>query len=721
MEADSGSKKSKNWRIKKKGGEKDDKQDVMDEVEEEPVVVVLTGAKVEDVVEAVPEKLEEVAPAPVESKPSKKEKKNKNKIDIQEVEVIPEAADLTDVAPPPAEKVVPEVQKANETEVKEIVAPVENAKPVKSSPAKQKAKKEKAVADFAAPNPKELLTIVKKTSFNDAEAQKLIDVLLTKQSGEALNTSDEWIEKGKPTEAQRLKQELSDTVRYLEEEKSKVKSFTDKLTSMRKELNDERAAKANYNRNIEEFQKARAQEVGAVNSRLQQVVAENTLLKNNLQNELAVRRSVEMNTSHFQATIDNLTSQLEMAKMAASQAKANDPHLLTELEQLRTLRDKYENTLAEININNSNLKNQINQQTDEISSIKNQLSSSSDKVSQLSSSNANLEKALAAKSEEIQNVTAELKNLKSKPQEPAILNNNNINVAAIEEELANVKKSLATKETEVVRLNGEITTLQEKVSNTVSETVNGHSEVDNEWRDKYQQLNLDHEKMLVKLKGLQSDLDSEVSNNKGQMESLKSNNDLSKSLAEEKKTSVELLLRLFPSISNKGDLSALEADAKNSLEKLRNVEAQSSHYQTVLAQAEEMLSDLQTSAEKSNSAQSLHINKQMQVQMSELQKKLTKEEEDKSNVSKLNEELRLTSKELDKEVERISLELSESKKKQNELMSQMKELQATNQSLNEIAKKTQESLEKEQAVIKCYQESPGGKMENGQSTPETVQ
>ena len=145
-----------------------------------------------------------------------------------------------------------------------------------------------------------MLTIVKKTSFNDAEAQKLIDVLLTKQSGDALNTSDEWIEKGKPTEAQRLKQELSDTVRYLEEEKSKVKSFTDKLTSMRKELNDERAAKANYNRNIEEFQKARAQEVGAVNSRLQQVVAENTLLKNNLQNELAVRRSVEMNTSHFQ-------------------------------------------------------------------------------------------------------------------------------------------------------------------------------------------------------------------------------------------------------------------------------------------------------------------------------------------------------------------------------------------------------------------------------------
>ena len=43
-------------------------------------------------------------------------------------------------------------------------------------------------------------------------------------------------------------------------------------------------------------------------------------------------------------------------------------------------------------------------------------------------------------------------------------------------------------------------------------------------------------------------------------------------------------------------------------------------------------------------------------------------------------------------------------------MSQVKELQTTNMSLNEIAKKTQESLDKEQAVIKCYQESPGGKV-----------
>ena len=44
---------------------------------------------------------------------------------------------------------------------------------------KQKAKKEKPEA-FPA-TPKELLATIKKTAFNDVEAQKLIDVLLTKQ------------------------------------------------------------------------------------------------------------------------------------------------------------------------------------------------------------------------------------------------------------------------------------------------------------------------------------------------------------------------------------------------------------------------------------------------------------------------------------------------------------------------------------------------------------
>ena len=247
------------------------------------MVVVPTGAKIEDVVEAVPEKVVEPAPVPsVEVKQPKKEKnKKKTTIEIQEVETIPEPKEVVDAAPAPVEA-APVVEKEVE---KETVAVVETVKVtnVKSSPTKQKNKKEKPVpTEIAAPSPKELLTIVKKTSFNDAEAQKLIDLLLTKQSGDALNTSDEWIEKGKPTETQKLKQELGELEEVLKEERMKNKSFTDKFSAMKRELNDERAAKANHNRIIDEIQKTRQQEVTNINNRLQQVITENNILQGNL-------------------------------------------------------------------------------------------------------------------------------------------------------------------------------------------------------------------------------------------------------------------------------------------------------------------------------------------------------------------------------------------------------------------------------------------------------
>ena len=427
-------------------------------------MVVPAGAKVEDVVEAVPEKVKEEV-APVEVKQVSKKEKKKKTMDIQEVEVVPEPVEaVEEPAPVPEEKVAV-------VEVKEVPASiaVETVKNTKSSPSKQKTKKEKPVpTEVAAPaaptSPKELLSIVKKTAFNDTEAQKLIDVLLTKQSGDSLNASDEWIEKGKPTETQKLKQELSETIHYLEDEKMKVKSFGDKLTVMRKELNDEKSAKANHNRIIDEIQKARGLEVSAINNRLQQVVADNNLLQNNLQQEVAIRRNLEHNHSQYQLSIDNLNSQVEMAKMAANQAKAADPHFMVELEQLRTLRDKYENSLAEINVNNSNLKNQISQQGEEISSMKNQLNSSSDKVSQLTKSNTSLEQALAAKAEEAQKASVEISSLKSKKPQEAILNNNNINIAAIESELASVKQKLVEKEKETARLAQENERLGEQVN-----------------------------------------------------------------------------------------------------------------------------------------------------------------------------------------------------------------------------------------------------------------
>merc|ERR1719192_2378914 len=232
-----------------------------------------------------------------------------------------------------------------------------------------------------------------------------------------------------------------------------------------------------------------------------------------------------MNQGHFQASIDNLNSQLEHAKVAANQAKANDPHLLTELEQLRTLRDKYENTLAEININNTNLQNQISQQNEEIANIQSKLSSSSEAVSHLTNTNTSLEKALAAKTEEAKKISSDLESVKSSK---AVTNNNSINAAELESELASIKQKLAEKESEGRRLQEE----NERLAQQMSEAgpVNGHSEPSSggeAWREKFESLQLEHEKILAKQKVSQADRESEVCGYREQVEILKSkNNDL---------------------------------------------------------------------------------------------------------------------------------------------------------------------------------------------------
>jgi len=620
-------KKVKNWRNKKKG-DKEEKLDNMDDGEEEPLVIV-------PAVETSPEPTPQPTPEPKQAK--KEKKKEKRKIPIEEVEEIAAVEEVVEATIVPEEvAVVEKVQltaaspvAAIEEEIEQIQEPV---KVVKASPTKQKAKKEKNVPTEA--NPKDLLSIVKKTAFNDVEAQKLIDVLLTKQSGDPLNTSEEWIEKGKPTESQKLRQELNETIQALEEEKMKGKSFSDKMTSLRRELNEEKSAKANHNRIIEELTAARAQDVNNINNKLQQLINENSLLKGQLSQEVSHRRNIELSQTHYQATIDSLNQQLEMARAAAATASANDPHVLSELEQLRTLRDKYENTLAELSNNNSNLKSQLTQHTEEVGSVKQQLGSSEEKVTQLTKTNASLEAALVAKSDEAQKAKVELANLK-------IVNDKGQNAADsssadIEAELTTTKQKLTEKEKETTRLLEENERLSEQLASSVERPaadgeeagngeMNGHGEaahdgpaqkeVAEDWRDKFEVLHMEHEKMLAKQKMLQIEFETEVSKYQGELEGIKSkNNDLNSSLAEAKKASTALLVRLFPAIPPNVELEQLEQLAKEALkdlqaeksvaaaapdnsEEVEKLESQVAHYKTVLAQTENMLNSLQASVE----------------------------------------------------------------------------------------------------------------------------
>jgi len=630
-------KKTKNWRKKTK--DKEEKLENMDDGEEESVVVVPSVKEPllseEPALETSPEPTPQPTPEPKQAK--KEKKKNKKPIEIQEVEetvAVQEVAERTVVVEKAAvlekvETTTASTVAAIEDEIEPVPEPVKASKP---SPTKQKAKKEKPEASPA--TPKELLATIKKTAFNDVEAQKLIDVLLTKQSGDPLNTSEEWIEKGKPTESQKLRQELNETIQALEEERMKGKSFADKMTSLRRELNEEKSAKANHNRIIEELTQARAQEMNNSTNKLQQLINENSLLKGQLSQEVTHRRNIEMNQTHYQATIDNLNQQLEIARAQAANASANDPHLLSELEQLRALRDKYENSLAELSNNNSNLKSQLSQQAEEVNSVKKQLSSTEDKVNQLSSTNASLEAALSAKSDEAQKAATELATLrvtKEKTQTAAPA------MAEIETELSAIKQKLSEKEKETSRLMEENERLSEQLASSVERPaadgeeagngdMNGHGEpehnkssknnIEEDWRDKFEILHMEHEKMLAKQKMLQIEFDTELGRYKGELDGIKSkNNDLNSSLVEAKNASAALLVRLFPALPKNLEASQLEKQAKKALEDLQNaaervpspikvdnsdvekLEGQVAHYKTVLAQTESMLNSLQASVE----------------------------------------------------------------------------------------------------------------------------
>merc|ERR1712013_814263 len=268
----------------------------------------------------------------------------------------------------------------------------------------------------------------------------------------------------------------------------------------------------------------------------------------------------------------------------------------------------------------------------EVGSVKQQLGSTEEKVTQLTKTNASLEAALVAKSDEAQKAKVELANLKivnDKAQSAA-----DSSSADIEAELVTTKQKLTEKERETTRLLEENERLSEQLASSVERPaadgeeagngeMNGHGEaahdgpaqkeVTEDWRDKFEVLHMEHEKMLAKQKMLQTEFETEVSKYQGELEGIKSkNNDLNTSLANAKKASTALLVRLFPTIPPNVEPEKLEQLAKEALkdlqaeksvsapdnsEEVEKLESQVGHYKTVLAQTESMLNSLQASVE----------------------------------------------------------------------------------------------------------------------------
>merc|ERR550532_3682650 len=482
------------------------------------------------------------------------------------------------------------------------------------------AKKQKA--ESAAPQsilpgtPRDLLAAVKKTSFNDEDAQAMINVLLTKQSGDALNTSEEWIEQGKPSETKQLKQELAEAFKALEEERNHKIAFEKQLTTMKKDLNEKlagvkKAAGAEHQRIMGELVAQHTHQMNQTNARLAEMH----------NNEMGMRSrldEVQMEKIHtvtqFRAQVDNLAHQLQMAQNVPTQA-FNDPSLLTELEQLRALRDRYEGQLNEFLLENKNLKEQLTTLQDvegELAGAKEEVREALGLREELNSQLASAKAKQGSLETEVSRLNIQLSDSKSAP-------------AA---DLAIVQKKLAQVEGENIKLAEENERLSEQVASSVerpaadgeeAEKANGHAEVESEqvsskeedlvaaleeWREKCDRIHLESEKMVAKQKVIQAELEEKLVETEGNLTAARAkSNELEAKL---EAAPSELFARLFPDIQGcTEEKAALHISGFQSSvpagDEVEKLEGQVEHYKAVLAQTESMLTSLQASVESAES------------------------------------------------------------------------------------------------------------------------
>merc|ERR1719427_344226 len=239
---------------------------------------------------------------------------------------------------------------------------------------------------------------------------------------------------------------------------------------------------------------------------------------------------VQMEKMHtvtqYQAQVDNLSHQLQMAQNQPTPT-FNDPSLLTELEQLRSIRDRYEGQLNEFLEENKNLKEQLTALQD----VEGQLAGAKEEVrgalglkEELNSQLASAKAKQGSLETEVSRLNIQLSDSKSAP-------------AA---ELALVQKKLAQVEAENMKLAEENERLSEQVASSVerpaadgeeAEKANGHAEVEpqvsskeenleaalEEWREKCDRIHLESEKMVAKQKVIRAELEEKLAESEGNL------------------------------------------------------------------------------------------------------------------------------------------------------------------------------------------------------------
>lgn len=534
-------------------------------------------------------------------------KNKKSKIIIKDVDEVVIDEDMVVMAP--EEKTISDSM-MGVVEVEESAKPPAiKAEASKPSPniAKKISKKQNSAKHVS--NSKELLTIVEKTIFNDLEAQQIIDVILNKQGdGLCLGGGGGWVEKGKLSETAKLQKQLGEAEVSLQEEVAKAQSLKDKMVELRRELNEDKSAKAAWSRTVEEIKASHAQEITNLNTKLSGAHCDLNLLQTQLNQQVQQQNQLEENQAHFQGIIDSLNLQLEISNVAVGTASAT---AAGERDKSRALREEFEADMA-------SMREQLMFKTEEAMTMGRE-------AMKLGEVRREMEQVMASKAQlnsEVARLQAENSNLMSAKENAMIL----------EKQLKDVTEKLGDKATETARLEKEIDEMKLKIETDAADE-SFKIELDaaelkaDTLEKEIDELKLSQvgdctqaelEVMTKKAEDLKKELESckkelkqtmlEADIKENEIVNLKKKqfiNEL-KSTTKGSDSKIDLLSRLFPNLDTSASSDELEAAIKQhlatSLEARRNedtdkLEAQVTHYKNTLDQTETMLKSLQASVE----------------------------------------------------------------------------------------------------------------------------
>jgi len=584
----------------------------------------------------------------------------------------------------------------------------------------------------------ELVTAVKSIPLEATETQTMIDILLNRQLefGGVSTSHNGWVEPGsQKNKIDQLERDLSNRNSELDEERGKLKSITDRLSHVRRELNEEKTNHINARRAVDELQARHNQKAQALEARLQQEIDQHN-------------RDVQ----HFQQQVQyhighsaQLQANLEAAAATAAEsqqrlAQQPDPSaVLAELEQLRQYKVQKDSEVQ-------NLHNQLSRKQGELTTLQTELTASSSRAGEVEGEkevvSAELQKAkettksLQDKCDRLEKESAENDNQRKNESDKTTELDNKVEQLQLEkrnleEKLADHENVLQSKITEINKLTEENEILSKKQmsneetgasSNICNGVQNGEAEHEDTklLSQKLSIANEEKEKVSQEKDSIVKQMTEEIEDYKNQLQSVsnelktqKDKNDErleleTKVKKEEEESQKAFLARLFDGAIDVKDTSfgdkahsewldifeekvkmwkteakesTVEPEAKDdpNEESIEQLTGQVEHYKGVLAETEKMLHQLQSTVETEESRWKSRLSEK-EGELEQVRKET--EKLTKSNLA-LEESLKVVN-----SAEEVLLEMEEKLQElQNKLADEESERKAMSISMSEMTDK----------------------------------